>query len=298
MDKARTKAWIRRSQIAGGVLLLAAAGLAFANIPGLGGAPPLPEAKPVTPPKIAIGAVAAHVEPDSLASRLNALSMPMAAEKPPAPPPDKPKDEPPPEPPAIAKIVWEYIGGIIAPSARRAIVSIDGEQKMLSEGQTEGDTRLQAVTSDFIIISKNGEETRIDRKALKERFGVASGPSVTISPSALAAARLAAANGQGMAPGSMLGAGGAQGGKPTPIAGAANPKDAAAKSRAEKAKNERFSDPAVREKIRSIYAEAMRSNGGEPPDPATLAKYGIEGFEPNEEELHRIREESGTGGGG
>ncbi|MBL8757888.1 MAG: hypothetical protein JNK35_05605 [Phycisphaerae bacterium] len=298
MDKARTKAWIRRSQIIGGVLLLAAAGLAVANIPGLGGAAPLPEPKPVTPPKIAIGAVAVHVEPDSLAARLNALSMPMASEKPPAPPPDKPKDEPPPEPPAIAKIVWEYIGGIIAPSARRAIVSIDGEQKMLREGETEGDTRLQAVTSDYIIISKDGEESRIDRKALKERFAVASsGPSVTISPSVAAAARLAAANASGMTPGSALGAGGSASGKALPISGAANPKDAAAKAQAEKAKSERFADPAVREKLRAIYAEAMRSNGGEPPDPATLAKYGIEGFEPSEDELNRIREEHGTGGG-
>ncbi len=300
MNKTHTKAWTRRAQISGAVLLLAAGGLAFASIPGLGGVGDLPEAKPVTPPKLSVGIAAAHVDSEGLAGQLNRLSMPMGQEKPPPPPAPvaTSPDEPQPSPTKV-EVVWEYIGGIIAPAARRAIVTIEGVQKMLTEGQSEGETRLQAVTADYIIIAKGGEETKIDRKALKARSGLASANGIKPSASAAAAARLAAAANQGLGAGSAAGASGPVGSKPLNVAGAANPKDAAARALAEKAKNERFSDPAVRDKVGRIYADIMRSNGGERPDPATLAKFGIEGFEPSDEEVERMQNDpDGIGGAG
>lgn len=303
MNKSRTKAWTRRAQITGGVLLLAAGGLAIANIPGLGGSGEMPSAKAVAVPKLSVGVAVAHVDPEGLASRLNGLSMPMGQEKPPAPPP--PVEETTAEPtkePVKAEVVWEYIGGIIGPAARRAIVTIEGVQKMMAEGQDEGGTTLQAVTADYIVVAKGGEEKRINRKALKERFATAASPGPKMSASAAAAARLAAAGANGLGAGSLAGSAGPAGAKPLNIAGAPNPKDAAAKAAADKVKNERFSDPAVRAKVGRIYADILRSNGGERPDPATLAKFGIEGFEPSDEEIERMQQDpdglGGAGGGG
>lgn len=291
MHKAQTRQWIRRSQVGAAVLLLAAGALAMAPI-SWSSAPAVLKPRAAVASGKSAASGAARTDMSSLAGSLGSVVMPMPLEKPPTPP--APVTPAPPETPEEPKVtLWEYIGGIIGPSLRKAIVTVEGEQKMVAEGQEIGAVTVHAITADFIMIEEKGEERRIDRKARKERMASAGGISNGSS--------LVGVNGAN----GMNGKGGANAAAMSgldPAAAAA----AAARNRAlgaqiigrkptkaEKGdtKEVKGGEPAepMNEKTRRIYADAMRANGGVPPSPELLQKMGLPRMDPNEDDINEIR---------
>ncbi len=296
MHKAQTRQWIKRAQI-GAVVLLLAAG-AMAVMPGSwtgAGAPAAPRIS--KPRQVASSATAFAVNTAELAGRLANISMPMPKDKPPPPPPPPPPaptDQPHEEPSPVT--AWEYIGGIIGPSLRKAVVTVAGDKRMVSEGDVVADAKVLAITSDFIVLDEKGEERRIDRKQKTDRLAMSGGGS------AIAAGK----NGKSAAGAGAGGAGAAGAGSGMDAAAVAA---AAARARAGGPTGAAAMDPRLRklakdrmdkevkgaapgegiepmnDKTRRIFAEIMRTNGGVPPSPEMLAKYGLGRIEPNDDDM-------------
>ncbi|MGD9690088.1 MAG: hypothetical protein AB7K52_10585 [Phycisphaerales bacterium] len=254
MKRSSVKSWMVRSQAAAGVLLVAGAAIALAPI-DFGGN--VPEARYVAPPPLKpVDAKAAEPLDPALSARLIAIALEQPSEPKPAPPPADPLTQPD-QPPAPPKIVWEYLGGLIGPSSRRAIVTLSGEQRMLKEGDVVDGTRVNAITATYIMVEEDGAEKRINRKDKQERL--ASAPPGAASGKALAARGPQAS--KSFAPGPSKG----------PAAGA---------------KAERLSE--LREKQRQQYIEAMRMSNYAPPDPDMMTKFGISDFKPTDQDMEAI----------
>lgn len=196
---------VRRTQLAGLVVALGAAGLWAVDVPGLGSNLPAPDS--VQPP--IAGPTPSNQPEANSGAALDAGSayaisqnLDVAARRQPKPEqgPIARGPEPTPEPTPSGPDI-RYLGLIEEPSRRVALLAIDGRQRMLAEGRKSGDITLTSVEAEQIRVSIGREQRVIP---LADR----SGPSVAwVSGS----------------PGGGAGAGGMQGGASNPFVGQANP---------------------------------------------------------------------------
>ncbi len=173
MHRAQVNAITRRAQIAGGVLLVACVGVAF--VPGtwaVGRAAleplqvPLPPPEPPQPPPPDL--------PDAalLASALNAAMPDMPRDAAPAgtepgtPGGETPPPPPPPPPPAPA---WKYVGAIIGPGVRKAIVSVDDKQHFAGVGEKVQSDEIVEVHPDRLLVRAAGVEREVMQAAKTDR---------------------------------------------------------------------------------------------------------------------------------
>lgn len=106
------------------------------------------------------------------------VSMTVAKEQPPAPPPpvDTATGEVPPAPPPPPKIVWKYLGAMLAPGFKRAIVREDQKQRMLSVGDAYDKARVIDIFADRLRVrDDNGNEYDVP---IADRMGR---PAVTVA---------------------------------------------------------------------------------------------------------------------
>lgn len=147
---------------AGVVMLVCAASLWALQIPGMHELPAKPEPGsgmlPAVPQPEA--APVAKVDADGVAGMSERLDLAVVhAPKPAAPEGSKIEEPPPPEGP-----VWEYLGPIFAGTRSLAIVSVDGTQKILSEGRLFGSTKLMKIADDEIEVEIGKATKTIRRK--------------------------------------------------------------------------------------------------------------------------------------
>lgn len=77
--------------------------------------------------------------------------------------------ETPTPPPVAAGIAWKYLGSIIEPTRKIALVSINGAQRMLAEGRTiqqDGHTfKVVEVQPDSLVVEDNGQRLVLQKEA-------------------------------------------------------------------------------------------------------------------------------------
>jgi hypothetical protein len=165
-------AMVRRTQVAGLLVTLGAAGLWAIDVPGLGSA--LPTGSELT------GDVSASDDGQSKPSATNRASgidaeasfvisqnLDVAARRAPKPEQAPIASTPDPEPTPIGPEI-RYLGLIEEPTRRLALISIDGQQRMLAEGRKSGDVLLTSATPDEIRVTIGREQRTI---LLAERTG-------------------------------------------------------------------------------------------------------------------------------
>lgn len=105
-------------------------------------------------------------DPTTVGSMLTRLSAPVAPapEVPPEPMPNEPMTTQAPAAP-VATGEWAYVGSIITPQSRHALVRIDGQQRIFAVGAKERDTTLVVIEKDHIEIDLGGKTQRIDLAA-------------------------------------------------------------------------------------------------------------------------------------
>lgn len=150
--------------VAGGVLAMPslfapsedeAVGVALAGTP-----------KPPPPPTSAELTTAALAEQD-IGRILEGVRPPRPAVTETEPVATKP-DEPPPEP--VAEAPWRYIGVILGPTreSHRAIVTVGESQKMLSEGESVDQDRVDEITDEYLLVTgAGGAQRKIEMVARK-----------------------------------------------------------------------------------------------------------------------------------
>jgi translation initiation factor IF-2 len=168
MHRVLVEQWTRRAQVAGGVLLVGAAGLAVA--PGSWAGPRGAEAEVVAagvPGGVAgaggaVVAVKPVVVPDALelGTRWAVLSPDMPKDDPPAPAAGElsaagePVPPPPPPPPP-----WRYLGSIVGPRWALAIVSVNDQQRLVRVGESiDEHTVVLRVEPKQLVVSERGVE--------------------------------------------------------------------------------------------------------------------------------------------
>ncbi len=171
MHRAAVAKRTRRAQALGGVLVLGALGLSVAPgtwAVGRGALEPIdvprPPERPPPPDPVEV--------PDGalLALALNGASPAMPREAPPpvagetAPEPGETPAPPPPPPP-----VWTYVGAVIGPGVRRAIVSVDDKQRFASVGESVRDDEIVEVQPDRLIVRRAGVEREVPLAEKVER---------------------------------------------------------------------------------------------------------------------------------
>jgi hypothetical protein len=261
---------IKQAQAAAVILLLTGAALALAPISWGEASAGRPQRVPRTVAQSAGSGVERLLDESSLAAKLRAIAVPMPSE---AAPVARPSQEAPAAEPAPAATVWEYIGGLIGPGARRAIVTLSGSQRMVSEGDVVEGSQVNAITADFIVLEEKGVEKRLDRKNHKERKSIASlGGKAGAGKGGMDAAAAIRAR-QGRASSAM--------GKP--------PKGKMVGNEAPPGKVQgAIREQELHDKMRQAYIDAMRQNNNQPLDAAILSKFGLEGFEPTPEEIEEM----------
>jgi hypothetical protein len=167
-----------RGWYAGALVVALAAGALWAfELPGVS-APAQGDKPAVEPPPAVTSEQPALRPPDSdtvagTAERLELARVPIV--KPEAPAGEAPA-------PVAAGIAWRYLGSIIEPTRKVALVSINGAQRMLAEGRTieqEGHTfKVVEVHPDSIVVEDNGQRLVLQKETR-------SGPLVAwVSPGA------------------------------------------------------------------------------------------------------------------
>ncbi len=168
------KRWVRTAQIA---MLVGAVGVVPIIVLGMPSAAPIsvPDLKPAPPkpdPKSQDQeASALPVDSTAIASRF----VQVANNPKPKPPENEGESNgkpPPPPPPAM-----KYLGAIIEPGTRAALMVLDNRQRMLWVGDKVGNVELAAVEPDHVMIKENGVERRLD-------LAPRSGPVVTAATGA------------------------------------------------------------------------------------------------------------------
>ena len=177
MHRAQVRAKTRRAQIGGAVLLLAATGLAVAPgswAVGRGALEPPVAAKPerreAKPEALEL--------PDAslLAMAFNDASPAMGREAPPLKQEggigpgagNGTTGEPaPPLPPPLP--AWKYVGAIIGPGVRKAIVSVDDKQQFAAEGERVRDDEIVEVMPDKLVVRRAGVERDVPMADKAER---------------------------------------------------------------------------------------------------------------------------------
>ena len=196
---------VRRTQLAGLVVALGAAGLWAVDVPGLGSNLPAPDSvnQPSTNPTLANQPEANSGSTlDAGSAYAISQNLDVAARRQPKPEqgPIARGPEITPEPTPSGPDI-RYLGLIEEPTRRVALLAIDGRQRMLAEGRKSGDITLTSVEAEQIRVSIGREQRVIP---LADR----SGPSVAWVSGA---------------PGGGSGGAGMQGGASNPFVGQANP---------------------------------------------------------------------------
>jgi hypothetical protein len=147
-----------------------------------------PELTPLDEPASPHAAGAPSAKEDDIASMVERLELARA-------PINKPAEttSTPTEPLSTAGASWRYLGAIMEPNRKLALVSIDGMQRMIPEGRTLNtggrDVTLEIVAPNAIIVLDNGQRMQIRKEGR-------SGPSVAwVSPTAGGGAVVAGMNG-------------------------------------------------------------------------------------------------------
>jgi len=158
MDRAQVGRTTRQAQTVGIILLAAGAAIAVlptglfsehADTPAtLLPAPPGPEAPKAPPPvpfdlAMAMENSAPTDQPREQAPATDANDTTPGAEPTPPPPP----------PPT-----WRYVGSIIGPTLRRAVLAKEDQQKLVSEGETIGDWQIVSIAPHSLTILEHGTE--------------------------------------------------------------------------------------------------------------------------------------------
>jgi hypothetical protein len=155
MHTDHARALMRRMQLVAGVV--GAGAVAAAVVPVK--APEYePVAKPAPAKASAESGVPVELDLAQLTSALELVAPPVQV-KPPAPVAAKPADEPPPPPP---KPVWRYLGGLLTPDIKRAIVVVKDKQRLLKVGDKVDEGELTAIEDSHIMVRIDGENTRFD----------------------------------------------------------------------------------------------------------------------------------------
>jgi len=68
---------------------------------------------------------------------------------------------PPTAPAAPAPSEWAYIGSIITPVSRHALIKVDGQQQIFGIGATQGNNKLVAIEKEYIDVDVGGQVKRI-----------------------------------------------------------------------------------------------------------------------------------------
>jgi hypothetical protein len=130
----------------------------------------VPKAKPIdtTPPDAPATETLAPVDAAQLAAAANTLKL-ATKWKPPETPMDPPADTEGPDvatgpTPPVAPVAtgeWFYIGSIITPRSKRAMVRIDEDQHMMTVGDAVSDTKVVAIEPEAITVERNGQRRDI-----------------------------------------------------------------------------------------------------------------------------------------
>ncbi|MCC6659302.1 MAG: hypothetical protein IT437_00280 [Phycisphaerales bacterium] len=156
-----TRGW----QAAALVVALAAGALWAFELPGLSvpaqGRQPLPSTlPPIATPQ------PEPPPPDADAVTGTAERLELARKPMPKAPPTNTEPTP---PPAAAGLAWRYLGAIIEPTRKVALVSINGAQRMIAEGRTirqeDHTLTLAEVHQDSIVVEDNGQRMVIHKDA-------------------------------------------------------------------------------------------------------------------------------------
>lgn len=162
----------RRAQITAVVLVIIAGGaLAMPSIFGPGedetvGGAVTTAAKPTPPPTSAELTSAALAQQDigQILEGVRPPRPPAVETEPVATKPDEPAAEP------VAEAPWRYIGVILGPTreSHRAIVTVGESQKMLSEGESVDQDRVDEITGEYLLVTgAGGVQRQIDMVARK-----------------------------------------------------------------------------------------------------------------------------------
>ncbi len=157
--KRKTVIW----QIAA-VAILGAAGAAVA-LPGVSEffAPPADKGiKPPPPPAVASRPSYDWISMAKVQNGLNSVGNPVAPPPPPQQIVDKPADDHTTTEVLVASTDWAYIGSIITPRNRHALVKVDGQQQIYSVGAKNNDTTLVAIEPDHIDVDIGGVRKTIE----------------------------------------------------------------------------------------------------------------------------------------
>lgn len=166
------KKYARLAQIAGGALAVSAAVLLAVEVPMLGvRETPVEEILPPAATPTDNGQQAAAPEREFTAEDMTGIDVRLATAR--VAPPKKPEETAanPTDTPGTAPAEgassqggWRYLGSVIEPNRRIALVSIDGRQRMLAEGREVDGVRLVQVTDDRIVIEDAGVRRGIRRE--------------------------------------------------------------------------------------------------------------------------------------
>ena len=150
----------------GAVALLAAAGAALAlpQITALFAPPDAKVRETIVPPQTRDTTDYSQLALDAALKGANGTGPVIAALPPPVEPVMGGVVEAPPPPPAATD--WSYLGSIITPAKRSALVRVDGQQQIYSIGSTHADAKLVTIETEFIEVEMGGEKKKI---ALNER---------------------------------------------------------------------------------------------------------------------------------
>ncbi|MFN0012054.1 MAG: hypothetical protein ACKVS8_10465 [Phycisphaerales bacterium] len=171
MHRAQVKVITRRAQIAGGVLLVACVGVAL--MPGswaVGRSALEPVPAPTLPPPAPVPVAVDLPDAALLASALNSATPDMPRD--PAPPEagtPEGEDAPPPPPPPPPTPAWKYVGAIIGPGVRKAIVSVDEKQHFADVGEKVQGDEIVDVQADRLVVRAGGVEREVMQAAKTDR---------------------------------------------------------------------------------------------------------------------------------
>lgn len=161
----------RAAQLGAGVVVTLAAGLWAFQIPGMQVAPPEPEPVKPAPGGESTSSGGSSGSDAVTDGELKELAIRLDSARKKAPPPEeKPKaDES--EDVKVDTGGWKYLGSIIEPDRRLALVSIAGKQRLLSPGSEVDGVLVVDVADDDVLVSDDSGERLIPKESRPSEGG-------------------------------------------------------------------------------------------------------------------------------
>lgn len=150
------------ARMGGIVLLVAAGGLWALQAPGMNDLPVKPVLEAAKPETTAPQVAAPKVDQETIVGSAERLDMAVVKAPKEDPKPVAAKPEPTEAPSGAPE--WAFLGPIKEANRTLAIVSIDGTQRVISEGRVVGETKLVSISDDRITV-QNGNVKREIRKS-------------------------------------------------------------------------------------------------------------------------------------